>query len=192
MLEWALTLFWVTKWVLALGVLVALLLAAIALARRAKAGGVDLWRTVVALRVQIVLVAFFAIFLFGPVAADQIDDVVRRWIGPDWEEVLASAALTLLLSLVIAATSWRLLLLQRRPGSDLPLRGTLLGGIALIAVSGLLASAGVGGRGLLALGAILVAIVGSAIRSATCAASPIPRGRRSAGRARRRCSHRCR
>ena len=115
-LEWALTLFWVTKWVLALGVLVALLLAAIALARRAKAGGVDLWRTVVALRVQIVLVAFFAIFLFGPVAADQIDDVVRRWIGPDWEEVLASAALTLLLSLVIAATSWRLLLLQRRPG----------------------------------------------------------------------------
>ena len=159
LLEWALTLFWVTKWVLALGVLVALLLAAIALARRAKAGGVDLWRTVVALRVQIVLVAFFAIFLFGPVAADQIDDVVRRWIGPDWEEVLASAALTLLLSLVIAATSWRLLLLQRRPGSDLPLRGTLLGGIALIAVSGLLASAGVGGRGLLALGAILVAIV---------------------------------
>ena len=125
LLEWALTLFWVTKWVLALRVLVALLLAAIALARRAKAGGVDLWRTVVALRVQIVLVAFFAIFLFGPVAADQIDDVVRRWIGPDWEEVLASAALTLLLSLVIAATSWRLLLLQRRPGSDLPLRGTL-------------------------------------------------------------------
>ena len=159
-LEWALTLFWVTKWMLALGVLVALLLAAIALARRAKAGGVDLWRTVVALRVQIVLVAFFAIFLFGPVAADQIDDVVRRWIGPDWEEVLASAALTLLLSLVIAATSWRLLLLQRRPGRDLPLRGTLLGGIALIAVSGILASAGVGGRGLLALGAILVAIVG--------------------------------
>ena len=100
-LEWALTLFWVTKWVLALGILVALLLAAIALARRAKAGGVDLWRTVVALRVQIVLVAFFAIFLFGPVAADQIDDVVRRWIGPDWEEVLASTALTLLLSLVL-------------------------------------------------------------------------------------------
>ena len=160
LLEWALALLWATKWVLALGILVALLLAAFALARRAKAGGVDLWRTVVALRVQIVLVAFFAIFLFGPVAADQIDDVVRRWIGPDWEEVLASTALTLLLSLVVAATSWRLLLLQRRPGRDLPLRGTLIGGIALIAASGLLAAGDLGGRGLLALGAILVAIVG--------------------------------
>ena len=50
-------------------------------------------------------------------------------------------------------------MLQRRPGSDLPLRGTLIGGIALIAASGLLAAGDLGGRGLLALGAILVAIV---------------------------------
>lgn len=158
LLDWALTLLWATKWALAFGILAPLLLAAAALARRAKAGGIDLWRTVVALRVQIALVAFFALFLFGPVAADQIDDVIRRWIGPDWEEVLASTALTLLLSLAIAATSWRLLLLQERPGRTLPLGGTLLGGVALIAVSGLLAAVGLGGRGLLALGALLVAI----------------------------------
>src|SRR5215208_3174161 len=121
LIEWALTAFWLIKWVLAAVIVIPLVIAAIAVARRASTSGVDIWRTLVVLRVPIAVVFFFGAFLFVPAAAQQFDDVIRRWIGPDWNELIVTVLLTVVLSAVIAAVSRRLLLLQTSPGVQLPL-----------------------------------------------------------------------
>src|SRR5829696_9309966 len=100
------------KWLLAGGIVVALLFAAVALARRSGARGRGFLQTAAVLRIEIFVALVLAVFLFGPIAAEQMDDVIRRWIGPDWNELLTGSLLALLLSAVIAAVSWRLLVLQ--------------------------------------------------------------------------------
>ena len=157
-LEWGLTVLWGVKWTLAIGTAIALLLAGIALARRSWSTGSGLLRTAVVLRVEVAVVVFLGVFLFFPAAASQMDDVMRRWIGPDWTELIATSLLTVLLSAVIIVVSWRRLLRQARATQTLPLRIPLLVGLALIVAGLVFEGGGLGGRGLVALGAILVAI----------------------------------
>ncbi len=113
-LRWALTVLWAGKWLLALGIVVPLLLATVALLKRAGVGGRGFWTTAVVLRVEVVVVLVLSLFLFGPVAAEQMDDVLRRWISPEWTELVAASILTALLSAVIVAVAWRLLVRTHR------------------------------------------------------------------------------
>ena len=161
--SWGLTVLWIVKWLLAIGIVVPLVLAAVALIRRSRTSGRAFLATASVLRVEIVVVLLFGLFLFGPVAADQIDDVVRRWVGPDWEELLGAVLLTLLLSAVIAAVAWRLILLlqpaaagrEPQPISPaLPLRT----GVLLIVIGLVLQRLDVGGLGFVSLGIVLAAI----------------------------------
>ena len=173
-LEWALTAFWLVKWSLAALIVIPLAIAAIAVARRGATSGVDLWRTVVVLRVPIGVVGFFGVLLFAPVAAQQFDDLIRRWIGPDWNELIVTVLLTLVLSAVIAAVCWRLLMLQQEPGAQLPLSVPFWASVALFVLAAILLFAGVGGRGLFALGVILLAVAALSypIRHVTAPARP--------------------
>ena len=117
--HWALTVLWAGKWLLALGIVVPLLLATVALLRRAELGGRGFWTTAVVLRVEIVVVLVLSLFLFGPVAAEQMDDVLRRWISPEWTELVVASILTALLSAVVVAVAWRLLVLTHRAEQEL-------------------------------------------------------------------------
>jgi hypothetical protein len=172
-LEWALTGLWIVKWALAALIVIPLVIAAIAVARRASTSGVDLWRTLVVLRVPIAIVAFFGVFLFAGISAQQIDDLVRRWIGPDWNELIVTVLLTVLLSIVIATVCWRLLMFQAAAAEALPLSIPFLVGVALVVLATVLLLMEAGGVGILALGTILVA-------------TP-----RSVGPGRPQCSRRC-
>lgn len=156
---WLLAAVSAAKWLLAAGIVLPLVLAGVALARRSGASGRGFLATAAVLRVEVFVVLFLALFLFGPVAADQIDDVVRRWIGPDWKELVAGSLLTLLLSAVIAAVTWRLLLLQQKldPSPIAPALPLRLG-VLLIALGIVLDLLDIGGKGVLSLGLVLAFI----------------------------------
>ena len=165
---------WIVKWVLAALIVIPLLIAAIAIARRATTSSVDVWRTLVVLRVPIAVVVFFGVFMFAGISAQQIDDLIRRWIGPDRNELFLTVFLTILLSVVIANVCWRLLLLQTPPGKALPLAIPFWVGVALVGIGIVLLLVSAGGVGILALGLILIAIAALSypIRDAT--ANPRP------------------
>lgn len=164
---WSFTLL---KWLFALGVVVPLLLGAVEIARNAAQRDVRaterarrIWRAVLLFRIQIVLVAFFGIVLFVEPGADQTADVIRRWSPHvDFSDAFAGVALTLVLSLVLGATSWLLLQLQAPAGTAADGNRTLWGfGVAGVVCATL---GGVGwatkdiGMGVVALGVVLLVV----------------------------------
>jgi hypothetical protein len=176
-LDWILTFAWVAKWLLAAMIVIPLIVAAIVLVGRTRAGSVDLVWTAVALRVPIVVVAVFGLFLFGPVAAPQNDDVIRRWLS-DGNALPVAGLVTCVLAAVIVSISWRLLIVTPKGTPRvLPLAVPFVGGLGLLALTVVLRLAGAGGMGFLALGLVLLGIAALSypIRGLQAAAPTLPK-----------------
>lgn len=97
------------------------------------------WQTLTTLRIQVAAVVLFGLFLFGPLGAEQLSDVIRRWNSTeDFLDGIAALVVTAWLSLVIYVVSWRALLHEQETSRKaLPRRSLVsLGflGIALIGV----------------------------------------------------------
>ena len=113
------------------------------------------WETVATLRVQVAAVVVYGLFLLGPLGAEQLADVIRRWNS--WDDALAGVAallMTVWLCLVIYVVSWLALVRahtrERSPfsapyfvGLGVAGLGAIVVGLALETLDGIVVAGGI-------------------------------------------------
>jgi hypothetical protein len=155
---WALT---TVKWTLAALIVAPALIAAGSILREDLTGEQatttgrrsGLWASLVAVRVHLLLLVLFGLFLF----TEQGVDVLRRWNG-DWEHAAAGVAFTLAFAVVTATSANRVLALRYDRDAVVKPRRLVVVGAALIALGLLLDFTVHRWEGIWTLGAIVAAI----------------------------------
>ncbi len=174
----------ILKWVLVVGVLGALaIVASIFLLDRFESrvptSQADRKRTLAqalttlaTLRVQVVLVLVFALFLLGPTAKEQVADVMRRWsFSADASEGFFAIVFTTWLFAVTYALSGRLLNFTGGAREDIKVRRIAVAGIVLTILGAVLLATTERFEGVLVLGVITLAIAGLSAAVGTISSS---------------------
>jgi hypothetical protein len=135
-LVWALWFFTSLKWALAALIVAPALIAGGSILRddltgggRVSGVGSGLWASLVAVRVHLLLLFLFGLFVF----TEQGVDVLRRWNG-DWEHAAAAVVFTVAFAVVTATSANRMLALDfDRETSVKPWRLVVAGGVLIAA-----------------------------------------------------------